>query len=357
VTTLPIEAAPPEAPVPVSGGRRVPGGAARRWRVPLLIARRLGGALVSLFLIVLFNFFLFNVISSNPIRALVRNRHLDAAAQAKLRHEFGYDQSKWHQFLDYMQQLFLHHNLGISTYFTQPVWSVIVDRIWPTILLVGVSTVLSSWLGTWIGIKGAWERGSRFDKISNGVSVTLYSMPEFWLGLVLLLFLAGDQVGLGLFPLGGIYDDDVDPSSFAGWINIAWHLALPCLTLTLAYLAQYQLVVRSSMLDEMGQDYVLTARAKGLRDLAVRKQHVVPNALLPAVTQIFLYFGFIISGALLVETVFSWPGLGLLTETAVSGADFPLLRGLFLLFTASVIVFNLIADVMLGVIDPRVREL
>jgi len=356
VTTLPLESAPPEAVVAASGGRP-PGAAQRRWRIPLLIARRLIGAVVSLAAIVLFNFFLFNVLSSNPIRALVRNRHLDAVAQARLRHEFGFDQSKWQQFLDYCDQLFLHHNLGISTYYTRPVWNVVLDRIWPTVLLVGLSTVLSSIIGTWVGIKGAWERGSLFDKVSNGISVTLYSVPEFWLGLVILLFLGGDQVGLGWFPLGGIYDENVNPASVAGWINIAWHLVLPGLTLTLAYLAQYQLVMRSSMLDEMGQDYVQTARAKGLRDLAVRRSHVVPNALLPAVTQILLYFGFVISGALLVETVFSWPGLGLLTEQAVSSADFPLLRGLFLLFTASVIVFNLIADVMLGVLDPRVREL
>jgi peptide/nickel transport system permease protein len=356
VTTLPIESAPPEALSRASGGSS-PSPAAGRWRIPILIARRLIGAVLSLIAIVLFNFFLFNVLSSNPIRALVRNRHLDAAAQAKLRHEFGYDKSKWNQFLDYCNQLFLHHNLGISTFYTRPVWNVIADRIWPTVLLVGVSTILSSLIGTWVGIKGAWERGSGFDKISNGISVTLYSVPEFWLGLVLLLFLAGDQVGLGWFPLGGIYDDDVNPASVAGWLNVGWHLVLPGLTLTLGYLAQYQLVMRSSMLDEMGQDYVQTARAKGLRDLAVRRHHVVPNALLPAVTQIFLYFGFVISGALLVETVFSWPGLGLLTETAVSGADYPLLRGLFLLFTASVILFNLVADVMLGILDPRVREL
>jgi len=159
----------------------------------------------------------------------------------------------------------------------------------------------------------------------------------------------------GLFPLGGMNDANVDVSSPAGWVNVAWHLTLPCLTLTLAYLAQYQLVMRASMLDEMGQDYVRTARAKGLRDLAVRRRHVVPNALLPAVTQILLYFGFVISGALTVEYVFSWPGLGLLTEDAISGADYPLLRGLFLLFTASVIVCNLLADVGYAFLDPRIR--
>ncbi|HKD96541.1 MAG TPA: ABC transporter permease, partial [Micromonosporaceae bacterium] len=176
-------------------------------------------------------------------------------------------------------------------------------------------------------------------------------------GIVLLLFLAGNQVGLGIFPLGGINDFDVDTSTPAGWANVAWHLVLPCATLTLGYLAQYSLVMRSSMLDEMGQDYVQTARAKGLRDLLIRRKHVVPNALLPAVTQILLYFGFVISGAITVEYVYSWPGLGLLTQQAINNVDFPLLRGLFLLFTVSVIVFNLIADVVLGILDPRVREL
>ncbi len=176
-------------------------------------------------------------------------------------------------------------------------------------LLVGVSTVLSSLLGTWLGIRGAWNRGSRFDKITNGAAVTLYAMPEFWLGIMLLLFLAGNQVGLGIFPTGGMIDDNVDAFVVRRLASTSRGIStLPCLTLTLAYLAQYSLVMRSSMLDEMGQDYVQTARAKGLRDLLVRRRHVVPNALLPAVTQILLYFGFVISGAVTVEYVYSWPG-------------------------------------------------
>ena len=166
-----------------------------------------------------------------------------------------------------MSQLLIHHNLGDSIAYSAPVTHEIGLAIWPTLLLVGTSTILASLLGTWFGITGAWNRGSIFDKISNGVAVTLYAMPEFWLGIILLVLLAGSQMGLGLFPTGGMIDDNVNGSSPAGWLNIAWHLTLPCLTLTLAYLAQYSLVMRSSMLDEMGQDYVRTARAKGLRDL------------------------------------------------------------------------------------------
>lgn len=333
------------------------GARSRRFRVPLLIARRLIGALISLAAIVVLNFFLFNVMGGNPAKILGRNRHLSAQGQAELLHRWGLDQSIGVQFYKYLGQLFLHANLGDSIFFSEPVSKVISQYAWPTVLLVGVSTVLSSLLGTWLGIKGAWERGSIFDKVTNGISVTLYAMPEFWLGLLLLVFFAGNQVGLGLFPTGGLNDPDVSLSTPAGWTNVAWHLTLPCLTLTLAYLAQYSLVMRSSMLDEMGQDYVQTARAKGMRDLMIRRKHVVPNALLPAVTQILLYFGFVISGAVTVEYVYSWPGLGRLTEQAVQNLDYPLLRGLFLIFSASVIVFNLIADVALGVLDPRVREL
>src|SRR5215475_3607466 len=186
MTAATVDSSPPDARA-ASGGER-DNRIRRKMRVPMLVARRLVGALISLLAVLVFNFFLFNVLSSNPIKALVRNRHLDAAAQEHLRHQFGYDQSLWRQFLAYMNQLLLHHNLGISTTFTQPVWSVIATRIWPTVLLVGVSTLLSSLIGTWIGIKGAWERNSLFDKVSNNVSVTLYSMPVFWLGIVILLF-------------------------------------------------------------------------------------------------------------------------------------------------------------------------
>jgi peptide/nickel transport system permease protein len=346
---------PPGVPSTPGGTDARPLGASMR--VPLLIARRLVGAALSLIAILVLNFFLFNVLGGNPAKILGRNRHLSAQAQAELLHRWGLDQSTWVQFTKYLEQLFVHHDLGDSIFFSAPVSHVIAGSVWPTVLLVGISTVLSSLLGTWLGVKGAWERGTLFDKVSNGAAVTLYAMPEFWLGLLLLVFLAGNQVGAGIFPTGGMVDADVDSSSVAGWINIAWHLTLPCLTLTLAYVAQYSLVMRSSMLDEMNQDYVQTARAKGLRDLMVRRRHVVPNALLPAVTQILLYFGFVISGAVTVEYVYSWPGLGRLTQQAVQNLDFPLLRGLFLIFSASVIVFNLIADIMLGVLDPRVREL
>ena len=144
-------------------------------------------------------------------------------------------------------------------------------------------------------------------------------------------------------------------SGLALLIDRLHHLALPALTLTLAYLGEYAIVMRSSLLEVMSEDYLIVARAKGLRDVQVRNRHAVPNALLPVVTLVAINFGFVLSGAIAVETLFSWPGLGKATADAIRGPDLPMLQGLFLVFSAAVIVFNLIADVLYAVLDPRVR--
>jgi peptide/nickel transport system permease protein len=181
-------------------------------------------------------------------------------------------------------------------------------------------------------------------------------MPEWWLGLLLI---AGLGVGFwfvpGLFPTGGLHSTDVDPNSLHGYLDTAWHLTLPVTTLTLAYLADYSLIMRSSLLDELGEDYLQTARAKGLRDVVVRNRHAVRNALLPTTTVIALNIGFVVSGAITVETVFSIPGLGLLSTDAIGVPDFAVLQGAFLVATAGVILANLAANLIYGWLDPRVR--
>jgi peptide/nickel transport system permease protein len=211
-----------------------------------------------------------------------------------------------------------------------------------------VSTLLAAVIGVRIGIRAAWRRGSRYDRWATGSTLTLYAMPEFWLGMLLLVVLGA---GLRLFPLGGVTSTRTDLPLV---LDVAWHLALPAATLTLAYLAEYALVMRSSLLDEIGEDYLTTARAKGLRDVEVRDRHAVPNALLPTVTLVFLNLGFVVSGAITVETVFSWPGLGLLSYEALRGPDVPLLQALFLLFSLSVVAFNFVADLVYGLLDRRV---
>jgi len=327
--------------------RRVTGSTTR------VVASKVLRAFVTLAFVVVFNFFLFRLLPGDPIGLYTRGRNMDPEQIAALREELN--RPIWEQFLTYIRNPF---DPGIdSTRFSQPVWELIGERIWPTVLLLGTAIVIATIVGIWIGIRAGWKPGSRFDKVSTGTTLTLYSMPEFWLGMMLLIVLGVGAFGLpGLFPVGGISSPGVDTSTPAGWLNVLWHMFLPCLTLTLIYLADYSLVMRASLIDERKQEYLMLARAKGLRDVMVRKRHAVPNALLPTITLIFLSLGFVVTGAITVETVFSWPGLGLLTYEALRGPDIPLLQATFLLFSIAVIGANLIAELLYVIIDPRVRQ-
>lgn len=313
------------------------------------------GSLGSLGFVLVVNFFLFRVLPGDPGRTLGRGRFSSPEQLEEFNRTYGLDESLPQQFVTYLQTT-LSGDLGISLRYRVPVSELIWDRIGPTLLLVGISTVLAAMVGMWLGIRGAWARGKRFDRLSTGASLTLYSMPEWWLGLLLIATLAvGFGPVPGLFPTGGLHSVDVDPWSLVGVLDTARHLALPVLTLTLAYLADYALVMRSSLLDELGSDYLTTARAKGLRDVAVRNRHAVPNALLPATTVIALNFGFVVAGAITVETVFSIPGLGLLATEALEIPDYWVLQGTFLVASVGVILANLLANLLYGVLDPRVR--
>ena len=314
------------------------------------VARKVFAALATLFFVVCFNFFLFRIVNPDPVAKLFRGRNLSLEQREELRREFGLDGSVLEQFLRYLEQT-LQLNLGRSYISNDAVLAEIGARVWPTGALVGVSTVLATLFGVLIGIVAAWRRGTRSDYGWTGFSMATYSMPDFWLGMLLLLVFAA---GLGWFPVGGI----VDPQTGGGLerlLDQAHHMVLPAATLTLAYLGEYALIMRSSLLDTMREDYMLLARAKGLRDVAVRNRHAVPNALLPVTTLLAINIGFVLSGAIAVETIFSWPGLGLATFEALSGPDLPMLQGLFLVFSAAVIVANLAADLLYSYLDPRVR--
>ena len=310
-------------------------------------------AFVTLAFVVVFNFFLFRLLPGDPIGLYTRGRNQDAGQIAALRAELN--KPIWEQFFTYIRNPF--DTTIDSTRFSRPVWEVIGERVWPTLLLLGTATLLAAIIGIWVGIRAGWKPGSRFDRLSTGATLTLYAMPEFWLGMMLLIVFSVGAFGIpGMFPVGGISTPGVDTSSPMGWLNVLWHLVLPCTTLTLIYLADYSLVMRASLIDERKQDYLNLARAKGLRDAMVRKKHAVPNALLPTITLIFLSLGFVVTGAITVETVFSWPGLGLLTYEALRGPDIPLLQAIFLMFSIAVIGANLIAELLYVFIDPRVRQ-
>jgi peptide/nickel transport system permease protein len=315
------------------------------------VSRKIVGALITLFFVVCFNFFLFRVVETDPVASLFRGRNLTQSQRAELTKQFGLDKSTGGQFVDYLRQT-ATLNFGRSYQTNQPVINEIKRKALPTIALVGVAAVLSAVIGVMLGVAAAWRRRTATDYSVTGFTMAFYSMPDFWLGMVLLTTLA---VGLGLFPVGGITDPASNATGLAKLLDQGEHMFLPALTLTLAYLGEYAIVMRSSLLDTMREDYLILARAKGLRDVLVRNRHAVPNALLPVVALMAINFGFVLSGAIAVEAIFSWPGLGLATYEALKGPDLPMLQGLFLVFSASVILFNLIADLLYGFLDPRVR--
>ena len=315
------------------------------------ITRKVLGAVITLIFVICFNFFLFRVVETDPVATLFRGKELSQGQRAQLTKEFGLDGSKAEQFWSYVKQT-ATLNFGRSYSTNQPVATEIQRRALPTIALVGIAAVLSAVIGVMLGIAAAWRRRTATDYTVTGFTMGFYSMPDFWLGMVLLTTLA---VALGWFPVGGITDAASNATGLSKLLDQAQHMFLPALTLTLAYLGEYAIVMRSSLLDTMREDYLILARAKGLRDALVRNRHAVPNALLPVVALMAINFGFVLSGAIAVEAIFSWPGLGLATYEALKGPDLPMLQGLFLVFSASVILFNLIADLLYGFLDPRVR--
>jgi peptide/nickel transport system permease protein len=315
------------------------------------VLRKLRGAALLVVAVFVFNFFLFRVVDRDPL-ARFRRSKLSLQQRTDLIERFGLAGNKWEQFTKYVSTS-LRGDFGRSFESRQPVSTEIWQRLPNTLWLVGISTVLTVALGLWIGSRAGWRRGSQFDKISTSATMVLYATPEFFLGMLMLSYLA---TRAGWFPTGGVRDIVGNETGVAAVVDRLRHLALPIATLTLGYLGSYSLIMRTAMLDTAGEDYLVTARAKGLRDHDVMRRHAVPNALLPSVSQIAIGFGFVIGGAITTETVFSYPGLGLLTFESIEKKDLPMLQALFLFSTIAVVLFNAAADLTLGLLDPRVRE-
>ena len=355
MTTTPIEAdgsdwaGADELPAPAA-----PGGGPRARRVITYVLGRLLTAVVSLFAVIVAGFFLFRILPGDPVRAMTEGREVTAEQRAELRRQFGLDQPLWRQFLDYAEGL-IHLDLGVSFQYREPVVDLILERLGPTILLAGTGTIIAALLGLFLGSRAGWNPGGRGDRVNTAVALFFWSVPTFWLGLLLIVLLASGRGFMpGLFPTGGMVDPGLTgPVERA--LSTAQHMVLPVTTMVAVIYAQYLMIMRSSLMDEKGADYLTTARAKGLRDVLVRRRHAVPNALLPTVTLIFLNLGQVVSGVILVETVFSWPGLGQLFYSGLEVPDLGLVQGLFVVFAASVILMNLLADLVYPLLDPRVR--
>jgi peptide/nickel transport system permease protein len=337
--------------------------------------RRAGQAVLTIMFVLVLNFILFRSLPGSPERILLRNPRISAAALEAQRIRWGLDDpllpisikidDKGIRLDDFPasltdNQLFAYLastaqlDLGLSFQFRgRSVASVIGERFGPTLLLFGTGEVIAIAVGLWLGARAGWRRGTAVDYAGTGVSLVLYAMPYFWLGMILLIIFGAE---LRWFPTNGMTTPGRDYANVVERVSdVLWHLTLPVATVALGLIGQYSLMMRSSVTQVLTEDYVLTARAKGLRDGRVLRDHVLPNALLPAVTLIAINLGYIVAGAITVEQVFSWPGLGTLTVDALRTRDYPMMQGLFLVLSISVILANFVADMIYGLLDPRVR--
>ncbi len=316
------------------------------------LVRKTSTLLVTLFAVLTFNFLLFHVLPGNPLRLLARSGHLDPAAVAQLRTLFGLDRPLPVQYLIYLKDL-VHGDLGFSYVYRQPVTTVLGPAITNTLILLGAATILTVVVGVGLGVVAGSRPNSRRDSGTVVGSLILWSLPTFWTGMIL-IFLCG--VWFHLLPISGITTPGYDFTTWGQFLDTGRHLVLPALTLALVNIAEFTLITRSSLVDVMSEDYMTTARAKGLGRRVVVLRHGLRNALLPIVTAAALYVGLIFGGAIQVETVFSWPGMGLLTYKSVLQRDYPVLEGAFLIFAVAVILANFISDLLYRALDPRVRR-
>lgn len=243
-------------------------------------------------------------------------------------------------------------NLGYSYYFNRPVTELIMQRVPATVLLVISALIVALCLGTFLGVLASKKPNGAFSHIITIFSLFGYSAPIFWTGIMLLILLAS---WIPLFPVSGMYDVALSSGGIQRVLDILHHLILPMLTLGIVYLAQYSRLARASMLDVLGADYIRTARAKGVSEKGVVYKHALKNAILPIITMAGLQMSYLFSGAVLVETVFNWPGLGRLAFESILRRDYPTILGILFFSTFIVIIANLLTDLLYRLVDPRIH--
>jgi peptide/nickel transport system permease protein len=319
------------------------------------LARRLASAFFTIVLIAVINFLLFRAMPGSPERVILRGTpNVTPEILQAARERWGLDKPVFpDQFVAYISAT-AQGDLGFSFIARgRTVVDVLGQRIWPTVILFGLGEIVAIVLGLALGAYTGWRRGGPVDYVGNGVSLILYSTPYFLLGMAFLLIFA---TTLRWFPTFGMITAGAHFASI--WdraLDFLAHLTLPLATVALGLVGQYAIVMRSSIVETLSEDYVTTARAMGLTEGRILRHHALPNALLPTVSLIAINLGYVVAGAITVEVVFNWPGLGTLVVEALTARDYPVLQGTFLLLGVSVVLANLVADLIYGALDPRVR--
>ena len=331
------------------------------------LLKRVALTVPTFFALMLLTFLAIRLVPGDPVEVRMGERGVDPVRAAEMRHLLGLDQPVWKQFADYVWQI-LHGDFGTSLVTSEKVLTEFLTLFPATIELSVFAILFATLLGVPAGIFAAVRRGTIIDHGLMGAALTGYSMPIFWWGLLLIMFMSEY---LGLTPISGrnnliLYSvepvtgfmliDTLVAGNWDAFRDAIWHLILPAIVLGTIPLAVIARITRSSMLEVLSEDYVRTARAKGLSPVRVIGLHTLRNALIPVVTVIGLQIGTALAGAVLTETIFSWPGVGKWLIESIARRDYPALQGGILLISSCVIVMNLIIDLLYGAINPRIRH-
>jgi peptide/nickel transport system permease protein len=317
----------------------------------LLLERLVQGGLLVLAVVVL-NFVLVHAAPGDPVETIAgASGGMSPELMAQLRTQYGLDKPLVVQLGVYLGKV-LGGDFGYSYFFNLPVVSLIADRIPATLLLVLSAVLLAFSVGTTLGVLSAKKPNGVLSQFITVLSLVGFAAPVFWMGIMLVILFASVWP---ILPVSGMRAVDSSGGGLRDVIDVLYHLILPAVTLALVYLAQYSRLARSSMLDVLGADFIRTARAKGLPERVVLYKHALRNALLPVVTVLGLQFGNVLAGAILVETVFNWPGLGRLAFESVLRRDYPTILGVLVFASIVVVVMNLLTDLAYRLIDPRIK--
>jgi peptide/nickel transport system permease protein len=316
------------------------------------VLKRLAQGVPIILAIVVLNFFLLNMAEGDAVDVLAGEAgSATPEYMAELRAKFGLDKPLPVQLLVYLKNV-ASLDLGYSFRHDMAVSDLIIDRFWPTLLLMACTIFIAITFGILLGLMASTRLNTWKDSAISIFALITYATPLFWVGLMMIVVFS---IYLGWFPTSGMENVAAFHEGFDRFIDISRHLVLPTITLSLFYLALYTRMMRASMLEQYGQDYVVTARAKGLTERRITFVHVVRNALLPVVTMAGVQVGALIGGSVIVESVFAWPGLGMLAFESLFARDLNLLLGIFMLSSVLVVAINLIVDVIYSFLDPRIE--
>jgi peptide/nickel transport system permease protein len=317
------------------------------------IIKRTGSRVITFAVVISLLFFLARSAGTDPFeRYLSEDPRIPPEQIQRLRARFGLDKPLHMQYLDFIRNT-INGEFGYSLYYKRPVFDVVMERLPYTLFLMGISVILSTIVSFVVGVYFAYKRGTRIDTWGTNICMFIRSTPHFWLGMILLLAFA---YYMPIFPLFGALTPGVQhENAFEFLKDLLFHFTLPLTTLLLRQIGMYVLYMRNSTVEVLGEDYMVTAKAKGVSKMSIMFKHAARNAMLPMVTVTAMRFGFMVNGAILTETVFSLPGTGRLIYQSIMNDDFFLLQGAFFIISITVLVANLVADLLCAWLDPRIK--